>query len=134
MSGARADDDGKVELADDGWLAAAGRVAADLVAEHGYKIPGERLSICEVFMSPPAHLRMGGDKVYWTLVIGDHEASATREERRDADILIETDYQRALVGARSVYPEEIAEPAADAPPAFRLMLRRLHNRLAVITR
>jgi hypothetical protein len=147
MSSARADDDGKVELASDGWLAAAGRIAADLVAESGHEIPGERLSICEVFMSPPAHLRTGGDKVYWTLVMGEREASATREERRDADIVIETDYERALVGARSVYPEVIAEPPPDAPPptpaaqalarlspAFRLMLRRLHNRLAVMTR
>lgn len=146
MSADRAADQ-KVELCDDGWLAAAGRIAGDLVAESGHLIPGERVSICEVFNHPPAHLRLGGDKVYWTLTMGFDGASASREERRDADIVIDTEYASALVGARSVYPEEIIAPGPNAPPptpaaqklaglspAFRLMLRRLHNRLAVITR
>lgn len=145
--GASGSDGGTVELCDDGWLAAAGRIATDLVAESGHLIPGERLSICEVFNHPPTHLRRGGDKVYWTLTIGCDGASAVREERRDADIVIDTEYESALVGARAVYPEAIAAPGPDAPPpteaqkklaalspALRLMLRRLHNRLAVITR
>ena len=139
--------DGKVELCDDAWLAKAGEIAADLVAEFGARIPGEQVSICEVFNGPPAHLRMDGDRVYWTLVMGADESSATREERRDADILIETEYERALLGARTVYPDELVPPGPDAPPPtpaqqalaklspdLRLMLRRLHNRLAVVTR
>jgi hypothetical protein len=147
MGRAGVDPNGKVELASDAWLAAARQIAADLVAESGAAIPGQRVSICEVFHRPPAHLRIGGDKIFWTLVMGADESSATRKERSDADIFIETEYERALIAARTVYPEVIAEPAADAPPLtpagealarlspeLRMMLRRLHNRLAVITR
>jgi hypothetical protein len=127
----------RVEFASDEWLKRAAAIAKDLVAKHGKEVVGERLTVCEIFHHPPAHFGHGDRPMVWTLVLAHDHASAESVETPDADFRIEVEYEAALPNARRINPEagalEPGGPLAAWSPAMRLMVRRLHNRLAAIT-
>lgn len=132
----------KVEFASEAWIEAAKEILADLAATRGAE--GDRFSVCECFTSAPAEIASDG-LAAWHFRIDGQTATAGAGAIKDADVVIEADYQATLPTARLVYtPEYLAERArrrasgeAPAPsgdwsraPSY---LVELHNRLAVIT-
>lgn len=145
----------KFEFLSESWLDQATEIWASVINEAGNAIAGERLSICEVFLDPPAHLRQNGlDQVGWSLFVDDGQVSVLRAPVETADYMVRTDYQTTLPRARLILGASAEEIETRAKlrreavaagkieqkgsldhinPALRLALVELHNRLARIT-
>ncbi len=145
----------KVEFGSDAWMDLAIRTLDDVISEVGPAIAGERLTICEVFVDPPPHLRKGGTgEIAWSLVIIDGKAAVERRARQDVDYAVRADYQSILPHARAILSGSPAEREARAAgrreaiaagkfevkgsldqvsPALSAALTELHNRLALRT-
>ncbi len=145
----------KVEFGSDAWMDLATRTLEEVISEAGAAIAGERLTICEVFVDPPAHLRRGRTgEIAWSLVIIDGKAAVERRVRQDVDYALRLDYQSTLPNARAILTNSPAEREARAgarreaiaagkvevkgsldhvSPAMSAALTELHNRLALRT-
>jgi hypothetical protein len=145
----------KVEFASDAWLEAAERVLKRAVAAAGEAIAGQRLTVCETFTDPPAHLRAAGvNEVAWSFAIDNGAVRVSKGAASGADYSVRADYHATLPGARTILgatPEAIeartkarreavasgrvmASGSLDhVSLAMRHVLIELHNRLAEIT-
>ena len=149
----------KVEFVSPAWIRLARRELSNLVKDAGEAIAGQTFSVCEVFVDPPAHLCKNGEReVVYSFVIADGNATVTQDASRKVDLKAHTDYQTALLSARSVYettPGEIerrsrarreaaaagqvtyeGDPEAHLraiSPAMRALLTEMHNRMALKT-
>ena len=130
----------KVILASPEWLALAREILEDLVATYGQ--PGKSFSGSETFIDAPAGL-IGPEPTVaaWHFTIEDKTVAVGEGAIDGADIIVKVSYERALKGAKVVYPAIVgwlAMPIVNvlgffrrksSPPAY---LMQLHNRLAVL--
>jgi hypothetical protein len=142
----------KVEFASDAWLQAAEAILRRAVAAAGPAIAGQKLTVCETFTDPPAHLCAGANEVVWSFTIDDGQSRVLKGAAVGADYSVRADYGATLPGARTILgttPEAIearskarresvasgrANGSLDHVSApMRLVLIELHNRLAEIT-
>jgi hypothetical protein len=120
---------GKQEFCSDAWIDEVERILSELVADAGESLRGRKITVCEVFTDPPAHLlRPGEDRVYWYCEVEEGRAHVAREDR-PADYRVVVDYQATLPGARSLHDT----PRGDPNNPLAVLFFHLHNRLAVIT-
>jgi len=149
------DNSERVEFGSDAWFALADQVVKDIIAENPQELGSERLSICYVFTSPPAHLLHEGQSTIPMYMSIDHGSATVQQvERTDVDILMYVDYAHSLENGRGIQkrvPEEMEFRKARQEAAIEsgLMtvkggqqglssalleaLTELHNRLAVRT-
>jgi hypothetical protein len=133
------------EFLSDEWLAEARNF---LEGEVRTKPDVGAFSLTERFTDAPPHMRMAGDVASWSVAYDGKEISVSREVRTDADMIVEGDYQAALVSAQRVgitAPEaaeamwrEVAQQfgkdalrvkGATPSPAVARLLARLHDHL-----
>lgn len=116
------------------WIAAAGMVLRELVAEHG--APGVRFSLCEVFTDAPADVASSGTAA-WHFAVDGHDVRSGPGELAGADVRICEDYARVLPVARLVYTADVMAAMESRPDdpfaAFPAYLVELHNRMALVT-
>jgi hypothetical protein len=146
----------RLEFLSPAWLAMAADVLAEVVREASDAIRGESLTVSEVFLDAPEHLRRGGSReIGWSFVIAVGASRVLDRAVDDADIALRAGYDAALPSARALLgatPEEMAaraearrqavaagfldqkgDPEALSP-AMRRLLVEFHNRLAPRTR
>lgn len=126
----------KVELASAAWLTRAERYLTDAIPALGDAVAGVAFSMCESFTAAPAHLADGDGRAAWWFEIRGPEVRVGSGYRDDLDVVVDVDYEQALVGARTVY-DKVAEPIPEPANAFealpvevRACLTGLHNFLA----
>ncbi len=141
----------KVELGSEAWMDLATKILTSLVRQAGASIARERLTVCEVFVDPPAHLRRdGSNEIAWSFEVADGTAMVARRAAEGADFSLRADYQYILPSARAVLgnsAEEIEDrfgarreaiaagkvvqggSLEAASSAMRAVLLELHNRL-----
>jgi hypothetical protein len=141
----------KVELGSEAWMDLATQILTGLVAQAGASIADEHLTVCEVFVDPPAHLRRdGSNEIAWSFKIADGATRVARRAAEGADFSLRADYQYVLPSARTVLgssAEEVEDRSSarreaiaarkvvqsgsleTASPAMRAVLLELHNRL-----
>lgn len=125
----------KLVFASPAWIAAAGAILRDLVAQHGDA--DARFSLCEVFTDAPPEVAPAGTAA-WHFAVDGFEVRTGPGELDDAEVQIREDYARVLPVARLVYtPEVIAgmqqRGGADPFASFPAYLVELHNHMARIT-
>jgi hypothetical protein len=145
----------KLEFASDAWVDLAGSILQKAVDNAGEAIAGQKLSLCERFVDPPAHLRKNGtNEAAWSLRIDDRRVEVFKFGLDDADYTSWSDYSTTVPKARLILgtsPKEVearvrARQEAVAAGrvkqqgtlgnisnAMRLVLTELHNELAVRT-
>lgn len=131
----------KVILGSPEWLALARVVLEELVATHGKT--GKSFSVSETFTDAPEGL-IGPDATIaaWHFFIIDKTVSVAEGALDDADMTVSVSYERALKGAKIVYPAFLGWLLMPIMRVIRLLrnqpnppsyLMQLHNRLAVVT-
>ncbi|MCH7816489.1 MAG: hypothetical protein IIC60_07970 [Proteobacteria bacterium] len=122
----------KVILGSPEWLALARVVLEELVATHGKT--GKSFSVSETFTDATV--------AAWHFFIIDKTVSVAEGALDDADMTVSVSYERALKGAKIVYPAFLGWLLMPIMRVIRLLrnqpnppsyLMQLHNRLAVVT-
>jgi len=131
----------KVILGSPEWLTLAREILEDLVATHGKT--GKSFSVSETFIDAPTGL-IGPEPTVaaWHFTIIDKTVSVGEGAIEDADMNVKVSYERALKGAKVVYPAIVGWLVMPIVRVLRLFRRKpsppayimqLHNRLAVLT-
>jgi ectoine hydroxylase-related dioxygenase (phytanoyl-CoA dioxygenase family) len=91
-----------VEFLSDDWLAEASRFLERETRVRKARLGGRRLSISERFADAPPHLKMPGDVAGWSMRYDGERAEVSRDFDASADVVVEGDYQAALMSAQFV--------------------------------
>jgi len=91
-----------VEFLSDDWLAEAGRFLEQETRARKERLGGRPFSISERFADAPPHLKLPGDVAGWTMRYDGERAEVSRDFDAGADVVVEGDYQAALMSAQFV--------------------------------
>ena len=91
-----------VELLSDAWLESARKYLERETQQRKDRLNGRPFSLSERFTDAPPHLKLPGDTAQWSLHYDGAEVSVSREFDGAADVVVEGDYQVALMAAQSV--------------------------------
>ena len=91
-----------VEFLSDDWLAEAGRFLEQETRVRKERLGGRPFSISERFADAPPHLKLPGDVAGWAVRYDGERAEVSRDFDAAADVVVEGDYQAALMSAQFV--------------------------------
>ena len=91
-----------VEFLSDDWLAEAGRFLEQETRVRKERLGGRPFSISERFADAPPHLKLPGDVAGWAMRYDGERVEVSRDFDAAADIVVEGDYQAALMSAQFV--------------------------------
>ena len=140
-----------VEFGSPEWIAAAGKYLDENISALDRDAPGVSFSMCEVWLSVPAHLADAAGRAGWWFEIDGAAVKYGSGVRDDVAVHIEVDYQETLAFAHMIFdlqdPKVVALLSAQAarrhemmgdagaavfeslPDAVRTFLLGLHNYL-----
>ena len=128
------------------WIACAGRILKELVAEFGET--GQSFSGCEILVGGPKEIADADGCACWSITVDGKNLRFHPGRADDTELVLQATWELELTGARTVYtPEYLAEqersptPRPEDPnlalqgdlsklPAWML---EFHNRMAVVT-
>jgi hypothetical protein len=91
-----------VELLSDAWLGEARKYLERETAARKERLGGEPFSVSERFTHAPPHLKLPGDVAQWRLRYDGGTVRVTRDFDPSADVVVEGEYQVALMAAQAV--------------------------------
>jgi ectoine hydroxylase-related dioxygenase (phytanoyl-CoA dioxygenase family) len=91
-----------VELLSDAWLESARKYLERETQQRKDRLNGRPFSLSERFTDAPPHLKLPGDTAQWSLRYDGGAVTVSREFDASADVVVEGDYQVALMAAQSV--------------------------------
>jgi ectoine hydroxylase-related dioxygenase (phytanoyl-CoA dioxygenase family) len=91
-----------VEFLSDAWLTQARKYLEREVEARKERLAGRPFSLSERFSDAPPHLALPGDVAQWGMRYDGSAVTVTRDFDERADIVVEGDYQVALMAAQSV--------------------------------
>src|SRR5262245_20965712 len=91
-----------VELLSDAWLEHARAWLERETAQRKERLGATPFSVSERFTDAPPHLKLPGDAAQWCLRWDGARVSVAREFDPRADVVVEGDYQVALLAAQAV--------------------------------
>jgi hypothetical protein len=107
----------QVEFMSDAWMDEAKRFLERETATRKDRLGGRAFSVSERFTDAPPHLTFANDVGGWTMRYDGEAVSVSREFDANADMVVEGDYQAALMSAQFV--------GVLAPGGAREMMREL---------
>src|SRR5262245_53074558 len=91
-----------VELLSDRWLEEAKKYLERETSARKERLGGVPFSVSERFTHAPPHLKLPGDVAQWCLRYDGGAVTVTRGFDERADVVVEGEYQVALLAAQSV--------------------------------
>ena len=91
-----------VELLSDAWLAEVRKYLERETEQRKERLGGRRFSLSERLTHAPPHLKLPGNVAQWSLRYDGVSAVVSRDFDERADVVVEGDYQIALLAAQSV--------------------------------
>ena len=108
-----------VEFQSEAWLEEARRFLEREVTRRRENLGSKPFSVSERFFHVPPHLKLENDIASWSLRYDGEQVSVSREFDPDAGLVVEGDYQAALMAAQFV--------GILVPGAQQAMLREVRN-------
>lgn len=91
-----------VEFLSDAWLEKAREFLEREVQQRKERLGGRAFSVSERFMDAPPHLELPANVAQWCTRYDGENVSVSRDFDQSADVVVEGDYQAALMAAQAV--------------------------------